>query len=74
MPFEKPTLEQLKNRFMHHAPKDDQTSRYEVIRATILKVAQICVDLTPCSPEQARALNALDEAMFLFNVAIARNE
>lgn len=25
-------------------------------------------------PEQARALNALDEAMMLFNAAIARNE
>ena len=33
-----------------------------------------CVNLTPCSPEQTRALNALDEAMFLFNAAIARNE
>lgn len=74
MPFEKPTFEQLSQRFTYHAPKGDQTSRYEVIRAVILGAAKIGVENTPCSPEQTRALNALDEAMFLFNAAIARNE
>lgn len=72
--FMKPTLEQLTNRFSYHAPKGDQTGRYEKIRAALLEVAVMCVDLTPCSPEQTRALNALDEAMFLFNAAIARTE
>lgn len=74
MAFEKPTYEQLFNRFTHHAPKDDQGERYSKIRANILATAQACVLLTPCSPEQTRALNALDDAMFLFNAAIARNE
>ena len=74
MAFEKPTREQLQNRFMHHAPKGDQAKRYEAIRSHILATAAVCVDLTPCSPEQTRALNALDEAMMLFNAAIARNE
>lgn len=74
MPFEKPTWEQLINRFSSHAPKGDQASRYERIRYAMLKVATLCVDLTPCSPEQTRALNALDEAVMLFNAAIARNE
>ena len=72
--FEKPTAEQLKNRFMHHAPKGDQASRYERVRLQILTAATVCVQLTPCSAEQTRALNALDEAMMLFNAAIARNE
>lgn len=74
MAFEKPTDEQLANRFDHHPPKGDQASRYVQIRANIRETAQLCVALTPCSPEQTRALNALDEAMLLFNAAIARNE
>jgi len=74
MPFDKPTFEQLSQRYTYHAPKGDQAKRYETIRAVILGAAKIGVDQTPCSPEQTRALNALDEAMFLFNAAIARNE
>jgi hypothetical protein len=74
MAFEKPTFEQLSKRFTYHAPKGDQPSRYETIRAAILGAAKIGVECSPCSPEQTRALNALDEAMFLFNAAIARNE
>jgi hypothetical protein len=74
MAFEKPTFEQLSKRYTYHAPKGDQASRYEIVRAVILGTAKIVVDNTPCSPEQARALNALDEAMFLANAAIARNE
>ena len=74
MPFEKPTFEQLSNRYTYHAPKGDQTKRYETIRCHILAVAEVIVNNTPCSPEQARALNSLDEAMMLANAAIARNE
>lgn len=74
MQFQKPTAEQLANRFVYHAPKGDQTDRYAAIRGECLKLAEKIVELTPCSPEQARALNALDEVMFLSNAAIARNE
>lgn len=74
MPFEKPTRDQLANRYTYHAPKGDQVERYARIREQIFATATVCVELTPCSPEQARALNALDEAMMLFNAAIARNE
>lgn len=74
MAFEKPTFAQLENRFRHHPPKADQTDRYAAVREHILHAAVACVGLTPCSPEQTRALNALDEAMFLFNAAIARTE
>ncbi len=72
--FQKPTAEQLKNRFMHHVPFGDQGERYTKIRTIIFEAAEECVELTPVSPEQTRALNALDEAMMLFNAAIARNE
>ena len=74
MAFEKPSVAQLENRFKHHAPKGDQGERYGNVRHAILQAALTCVGLTPCSPEQARAVNALDEAMMLFNAAIARNE
>ncbi len=74
MAFEKPTKEQLANRFTYHAPKGDQAGRYEQTRARVLELAEHIVAVTPCSPEQARALNALDEVMFLANAAIARNE
>ena len=74
MAFEKPTVEQLGTRFFHHPPKEDQATRYTAVRMKIYEAACSCVALTPCSPEQSRALNALDEAMFLFNAAIARNE
>jgi len=74
MAFEKPTEAQLINRYTYHAPKGDQAGRYEIIRAVILGAAKIGVEHTPCSPEQTRALNALDEAMFWFNASIARHE
>ncbi len=74
MAFEKPTIEQLEHRFQHHPPKGDQAERYGNVRHAILQAAIRCTSLTPCSPEQTRALNALDEAMMLFNAAIARTE
>lgn len=74
MAFENPTLRQLSDRYTFYVPKSDQIGRYEMISAAVLGVAQIIVKETPCSPEQTRALNALDEAMMLANAAIARNE
>jgi hypothetical protein len=67
-------IEQLEKRFTYHAPKPGQGERYELVRTAILAAAEECVNASPVSPEQSRALNALDEAMFLFNAAIARNE
>ena len=74
MTHNKPTDEQLEQRFVYHAPKGEQHIRYEKVRRIILDTAKELVSITPCSPEQSRALNSLDEAMFLFNAAIARNE
>lgn len=74
MPFEKPTVKQLHHRYGYHKPIEGQSERYAMVRAKIEECAVTCVEVTPVSPEQTRALNALDEAMFLFNAAIARNE
>lgn len=71
---QKPTDEQLENRYSYHPPKGDQVGRYAAIRAKILETAKFVRDNTPCCPEQSRAFNALDDAMFLANAAIARSE
>jgi hypothetical protein len=72
--FAKPTDAQLENRYRAHVITTDQVERCERIRAQVLQTAKLIRDLTPCSAEQARALNALDEVMMLGNAAIARNE
>lgn len=72
--MQKPTPEQIKHRYSYHAPKNDQTERYEKLRASCLELALKIVELTPFSPEQSRALSHLDEVMMLANAAIARNE
>lgn len=74
MAFQKPTVDELTKRFNHHPPHGDQAARYGKVRETIRDAAIVCVDLTPCSPEQTRAINAMHEAMMLFNAAIACNE
>lgn len=74
MSHEKPTQEQLANLFDHHPPKGDQAERYAQVRATLRDAAYKCVELTPCSREQTRAINKMHEAMMLFNAAIAVNE
>lgn len=73
MAFPAVTDEYLKNRYSYHAPKGDQPERYNRIRTAVEELAKLIRDLTPQSPEQTRCFNALDEAMFLANAAIARN-
>ena len=74
MPFEKPTVDQLTHRFGGRYPKGDQPLFNSQVRHAIKQAAVECVRVTPCSPEQSRALNALDEAMYLFLAAIERGE
>lgn len=74
MMFQKPTEQDLLYRYSYHPPQGDQQGRYEVVRAKVAIMAIELVRMTPCSPEQSRMLNALDEVMFLANAAIARNE
>ena len=70
----KPTDAQLANRFLHHPPHSDQAARYANIRERCLGLAMFIRDQTPCSAEQALAINAVDAAMMLANAAIARHE
>lgn len=72
--FAKSTPDHLARRFNHHPPQGNQAERYGEVRAAVRECAEKIVDRCPLSPELSRALNALDEAMFLANAAIARNE
>ncbi len=71
---EKPTDDQLWNKFQHHAPINDQCERYAAIRLAAYEFAKVVRDSTPCSPEQTRAFNEIHVAMMLANAAIALNE
>lgn len=66
--------EAIGRRYNYHPPIGNQAQRYGEIRDKLAETAKYCRDRSPMSPEQTRAFNALDEAMFLFNAAIARNE
>ena len=68
------TEKELENRFTYHAPHGDQAERYGQLREAALVFARFACTLTPESREQTRAVNKVDEAVALFNAAIARNE
>ena len=68
------TLNDLRNRFTYHAPKDDQIERYKVIRDAFLQLALVICNAAPQSRELSTALTHLDAAMMFANAAIARNE
>lgn len=66
--------ELLTNNFTYHAPKDDQSVRYTLIRDQAKSLAQTIMENTPYSREQSTALTQLETAIFWANAAIARNE
>lgn len=67
-------VQELEKRFTYHAPRADQTQRYELIRNTALQLATLIVANTPKSREQADALTNLDYVVMMANAAIARRE
>ncbi len=69
-----PMNDELERRFTYHAPKGNQTQRYERIRAFAKDFAYMLDQATPKSREQSLALTHLEEAVFWANASIARNE
>jgi hypothetical protein len=67
------TLE-LDQRFTYHAPKGNQTTRYEAIRADARDFAAHLNFACPESRELSLAITNLEQAVFWANAAIARNE
>jgi len=68
------TYEELDNMFTYHAPKGDQTMRYEQIRHAAKMLAKAIIDNTPKSADQTAAIRKVREAMMTANAAIACNE
>lgn len=64
----------IDNRFTYHAPTEDQTVKYELIRNSAKHLALLIATKTPGSREQSLAMTKLEEAVFWANAAIARNE
>ncbi len=64
----------LRNRFTYHAPKGDQTDRYNAIRQSLLATALMLNDLCPESREKSLAITHLEEVGFWANASIARGE
>ena len=65
---------EVKKRFTYHAPKGDQAKRYEEIRNLIGHAAITIDGMCPDGREKSLAITKLEEAIFWFNAAIARNE
>jgi hypothetical protein len=66
--------DELLKRFTYHAPKDDQATRYEKIRANARFLAELLTELCPESRELSLAMTNLEQAVMWANASIARNE
>lgn len=68
------TRAEIDHRFDYHAYKQGQTQRMVNLRGLLGSVAQVILDETPCSYEQHKALERLEECGFWVHEAISRNE
>ena len=64
----------LEGIFTYHAPKEDQTARYIILRAHGKALATQVMFLCPDSRERSVALTKIQEAVMWANAAIAINE
>ena len=69
-----PNTHNLNNVFSYHAPKGDQTERYEKIRNQAKKLAEVVLECTPGSADQTAAIRKIREAVMTANASIAINE
>ena len=68
------TKQEIDNLFTYHAPKGDQTDRYQEIRLSGRALAEAILRYTPASADQTAAIRKVREAVFTANAAIACNE
>lgn len=64
----------FENTYTYHAPKGDQTARYEKLRAKARELAELIEAFCPDSREKSLAHTKVEEATMWANAAIARNE
>jgi len=68
------TIEKINNIFTYHAPKGDQTERYELIRNKAKEIYTLINDNCKDSREKSLAFTKIEEAVMWANAGIARNE
>lgn len=66
--------ERIENNFKYHAPKSDQSTRYERLRKKAKELAYLIDGLCPDSREKSLAMTKLEEAVMWANASIARHE
>lgn len=66
-------IEDINNRFVYHAPDEDDVSDHEEVRAECRSLALHLNLILPDGREKSLALTHLEEVMFWSNAAIARN-
>lgn len=66
-------VEDLKNRFTYHAPKEGQPVMYKDIRDKAYELAELMNQHVPESREKSLAITKLEEAVMWANAGIARN-
>lgn len=65
---------EIENTFSYHAPKGDQTDRYQKIRDKAKELAHVILECTPSCADQTAAIRKLRESVMTANAAIAINE
>ena len=68
------TPETMENKFTHHAPDKKKAEIHAFIRHEAFKFATAINENCPGSAESVKAVNAVEEAMFWANAAIARHK
>lgn len=69
------TLEEIRNRFDHHPPKDEATVHmHEHVRRVCKDAAVALNSFIPKGREHSLVMTHLEEAMFWANAAIARHK
>ena len=67
-------VRRIENNFSYHAPKEDQSERYEKIRSEAKKFALLLCESCPPSRELSLALTNLEECVMEANASVSRNE
>lgn len=65
------TSDEILNTFTYHAPKGDQSQRYEAIRTKARELAEVIVASCPQSADRTAAIRKLREAVMTANASIA---
>jgi hypothetical protein len=66
--------EEMETRFTYHAPKGDQTKKYEIIREMAKTFATLLSNICPDCRETSLAFTKIEEAVMWANAAIARRK